>query len=139
LEEVIKDKGKVIPIRAHENQQGCETSRLPHFLHSRLTNDNDTFSHMDWLAALSPKKFPGTHFCYRLSRPQGHSAAERIRSMEKYNDIGNRTHNLPACNTVPETMLLHVPFGRGWSRHYQGTILASAFKAQKKSKMFNSI
>jgi hypothetical protein len=27
----------------------------------------------------TPKKIPGTHFCYRLSRPQGHSAAGRIR------------------------------------------------------------
>jgi hypothetical protein len=25
---------------------------------------------------------PGTHFCYRLSRPQGHSATERIMSMK---------------------------------------------------------
>jgi hypothetical protein len=32
---------------------------------------------------LPPKKIPGTHFCQRLSRPQGHSAAERIRSTEK--------------------------------------------------------
>jgi hypothetical protein len=35
-------------------------------------------------AALYPQvslllKIPGTHFCYRLSRPQGHSAAGRIR------------------------------------------------------------
>jgi hypothetical protein len=27
----------------------------------------------------SPWKIPGTHFCYRLSRPQGPSAAGRIR------------------------------------------------------------
>jgi hypothetical protein len=25
-----------------------------------------------------PGNIPGTHFCYRLSRPQGHSAADRI-------------------------------------------------------------
>ena len=35
---------------------------------------------------------PGTHFCLRLSRPQGHSVAGRIRSMKNSNDtIGNRT------------------------------------------------
>ena len=34
----------------------------------------------------------GTHFCYRLSRPQGHSAAGRIMSMKNSNDtVGNRT------------------------------------------------
>jgi hypothetical protein len=30
---------------------------------------------------LSPKKISGTHFCYRLSRPQGHNVAGRIRSV----------------------------------------------------------
>jgi hypothetical protein len=33
---------------------------------------------------------PGTHFCYRLSQPQGHSAA-----------IGNWSRNLPVCSAVP--------------------------------------
>jgi hypothetical protein len=54
-----------------------------------------------------PRKIPGTHFCYRLSRPQGHSAAGRIRSIEKFNDlIGNRTRALPARNTVPHPTTL---------------------------------
>jgi len=43
-----------------------------------------------------PGNAPGTHFCYRLSRPQGHSAAGRIMSMKNSNDtIGNRTRDLP--------------------------------------------
>jgi len=46
-----------------------------------------------------PGNIPGTHFCYRLSRPQGHSAAGRIRSMKISSDtIGNRTRDLPACS-----------------------------------------
>jgi len=41
---------------------------------------------------LPPGNIPGTHFCYRLSQPQCHSAAGRIMSMKDYNDtIGNRT------------------------------------------------
>jgi hypothetical protein len=41
---------------------------------------------------------PGTHFCYRLSQPQGHSAAGRIMSMKNSSDtIGNRNRDLPAC------------------------------------------
>jgi hypothetical protein len=28
-----------------------------------------------------PGKIPGTHFCYRLCRPQGHSATETIMSV----------------------------------------------------------
>jgi len=52
---------------------------------------------------LPPGNIPGTHFCQRLSRPQGHSAAGRIMSMKNSNDIiGNRTRNLPACSTVPQ-------------------------------------
>jgi len=44
---------------------------------------------------------PGIHFCYRLSQPQGHSAAGRITSIENSNDtIGNRTRDLTACSAV---------------------------------------
>ena len=45
---------------------------------------------------LPPGSIPGTHFCWRLSRPQGHSAAGRIILMKNSNDtIGNRTRDLP--------------------------------------------
>jgi hypothetical protein len=59
----------------------------------------------------TPRRIPVTHFCYRLSRPQGHSAAGRIRSTEKSNDlIRNRSCDLLACSIVPQpTMLLCVP------------------------------
>ena len=52
---------------------------------------------------ISPKKQPSsppeditdTHFCYSLSRPQGHSTAGWIISMKNPNDpIGNRTRDL---------------------------------------------
>jgi hypothetical protein len=46
---------------------------------------------------------PSTHFCYRLSQPQGHSAAGNIMSMKNSNDtIGNRTRDLPACSSVSQ-------------------------------------
>jgi hypothetical protein len=49
-----------------------------------------------------PGNIPGTHFCWRLSRPQGHSAAGRIMSMKHANDtIGNRTRGLPTYSAVP--------------------------------------
>jgi hypothetical protein len=52
---------------------------------------------------LPPRKILGTHFCQRLSRPQGHSAAGKITSIEKSSDlIGNRIRDLQACSTVPE-------------------------------------
>jgi hypothetical protein len=33
-----------------------------------------------------PGNIPGTHFCQRLSRTQGHNTARRIMSMKNYND-----------------------------------------------------
>jgi hypothetical protein len=56
---------------------------------------------------LSPRKIPGTNFCQRVSRPQGHSAAGRIRSTEKYTGfIGIRTRDLPARSIVPQLSTL---------------------------------
>jgi hypothetical protein len=40
---------------------------------------------------------PDTHFCWRLSQPQGHNAAGRIMSMKNSSGtIGNRTRDLVA-------------------------------------------
>jgi hypothetical protein len=51
-----------------------------------------------------PGNNPGTHFSYRLSQTQGHSAAGRIMSMKNCNEtIGNQTRDLPACSAVPQT------------------------------------
>jgi hypothetical protein len=59
---------------------------------------------------LPPRKIPGTHSCQTMSRPQGHSAAGRIRSIEKFHLIGTRTRDLPACSIVPQpTMLPRAP------------------------------
>jgi hypothetical protein len=57
--------------------------------------------------SLPPRKIPGTHLCWRLSRLQGHSAAGKIRSIEKCNGlIGNATRDLPACSVVPQPTTL---------------------------------
>jgi hypothetical protein len=37
-------KGKAIPATGHGGPQGCETSRLPHFLDNRLTDGGEVFS-----------------------------------------------------------------------------------------------
>ena len=48
---------------------------------------------------------PGTHFCQRLSRPQGHSAIGRIMSLKNSNDtIQDRTSDLPICSTAPQPL-----------------------------------
>jgi hypothetical protein len=60
--------------------------------------------------SLPAGKIPGTHFYQRLSRPDGHNAAGRIRSNEKSNNlIETRTLDLPACIMPQPTTLLRVP------------------------------
>jgi hypothetical protein len=84
----------------------CETPRLPHFLDNRLTDGGEVVS-LIRRSPFTPRKIPGTRFCWRLSRPQGHSAAGRIRSIEKSNDpIGIRTRDLPACRITPQPITL---------------------------------
>jgi len=62
-----------------------KVERLPGLLNGRLYPPPQKYSYI-----------PGTHFCKRLSRHQGHSAAEWIMSMKNSNDtIGNRTRVLP--------------------------------------------
>jgi hypothetical protein len=47
-----------------------------------------------------PLFIPQKDSWYSLSRPQGHSAAGRIRSIEEFSDlIGNRTRDLTACSS----------------------------------------
>jgi hypothetical protein len=77
-------------------------SRLSHFLDSRLTDGGEDVS-LRRRPPFAPRKIPGTHFCWRLIRPQGHSAAGRIRPIEKSNDlIENRTRDRPVCSIVPQ-------------------------------------
>jgi hypothetical protein len=64
------------------------------------------------LAALYPQEHSWYSFLLeRLSQPQGHSAAGRIRSIEKSMDvIRNQARDHPACDILPElTTLLHAP------------------------------
>jgi hypothetical protein len=95
-------KGKAVLVTGRGEPSGGETSRLPHFLDNRHTNGGETLSLTRW-PPFTPRKIPGTHFCWRLSRAQGHSAAGRIRSIEKSSDlVENQTRNLLACTVVPQ-------------------------------------
>jgi hypothetical protein len=52
-------------------------------------------------------KIPATHFSYRLSRPQSHTAAGSIRSVEGCSDlIENLTCSLPARSIVSQPTTL---------------------------------
>jgi hypothetical protein len=66
----LRVKGRVISVQAVE------------FSDIRLTDGGKVVSSMR-RPDFSPRKIPGIHFSYRQSRPQGHSAAGRIRQIEK--------------------------------------------------------
>jgi hypothetical protein len=52
----IKIKGKAIPVTGRGDPQGCETSRLPHFLDTRLTEGGEVVSPTRRLAVLYPQE-----------------------------------------------------------------------------------
>jgi hypothetical protein len=57
-------KGKDITVTGRGGPYGCDTSRLPHFLDSRLTDGGKVVSLTRRPAAVYPlRKIPGTHFC----------------------------------------------------------------------------
>jgi hypothetical protein len=84
--------------------QGCETSRLTHFLDNRVIDGSEVVSHK---SPLSSGRFLRCSFLLKSVSAPGICAAVRIKCIEKsYDPIGNRTRNLPACSIVPQTATL---------------------------------
>ena len=61
-----------------EKPLGFQEAEAPEFLENR---------HMKVVRSLHPGRIPGTHFCYRLSRPQRHNATRRIKSLKISSEI----------------------------------------------------
>jgi hypothetical protein len=55
-----------------------------------------------------PGNIPGTHFCQRLNRPQGHSAAGKITSMKNYKQKGFASILSHLRLHLPVSPFLHV-------------------------------
>jgi hypothetical protein len=58
-------------------RRGC------HIFEDNQLTDGGEVSFTRRQAALYPQKIPGTHFCLRLTRPQGPTATGRIRPIKK--------------------------------------------------------
>ena len=93
-------KVKAIPLQAWSGPEG---SRKLRFLdYTIMAQDGGKVVSLRHWPPLPPGNAPGTHFCYRLSRPQGHSAIERIMSMKNSIDtIWDRSSELPIRSTAP--------------------------------------
>ena len=93
-------EGKAVPLQAWSGPEGSRKLRFPDFM--TVAQDGGKVVSLTHWPPLAPGNTPGTHFCQRLSRPQGHSATGRIMSLKISNDtIGNRTRDVPVCSVVP--------------------------------------
>ena len=74
-------KGKAIPVQTSTGPLGSRRLRLPEFLDYRHKKGGkiDCPKHRLPLTP-HPVDIPGTHFCYMLSQPMGHSAAVNKKS-----------------------------------------------------------
>jgi len=80
-------KCKSVPLRVWSGPEGSRKLRFPDFM--TTTQDGGKVVSLTHWPPLPPGNTPGTHFCWRLSRPQGHSAIGR-----------DRTSDLPICSTA---------------------------------------
>ena len=66
-----------------------------------MAQDGGKVVSLTYRPILPPGNTPGNHFCYRLSRTQGHTMIGRIMSMKNSSDTTwNRNSDLPICNTA---------------------------------------
>jgi hypothetical protein len=95
---------KSYPLTGHAGPLGCDLE-APHFLWTIGSQMAVGLSISRAGRPLPPRKIPDTHFCYRLSRTQGHSPAGRITSIEKNHLIGIPAHDLLACSSMPQSTM----------------------------------
>ena len=95
-----KGKGKAVPLEAWSDPEGSRNLRYLDFM--TTAQDGGKVVSRTHRPPLPPENTLGTHFCQRLSRPEGHSATGGIMSLKNSNDtIGNQTRDLPVCSVVP--------------------------------------
>jgi len=93
-------EGKSVPLQAWSGTEGSRKLRFPDFV--TTAQDGGKVVILTYRPPLPPGSAPGTHFCQRLSRPQGHSAIGRIMLIKNSSDTSwDRTSDLPICSTAP--------------------------------------
>jgi hypothetical protein len=70
-----KGKGKAVPLQAWSGPEGSRKLRFPYYM--TTAQDGGKVVNLRHRPSLPPGNAPGTHFCQRLSRTQGHSAIRR--------------------------------------------------------------
>ena len=87
-----------VPLQAWSGPEGSRNLRFPDFM--TTAQGGGKVVSLTHRLHLPPENSLGTHFCWRLSRPQGLCVIGRIMSMKNSNDtIWNRTSDLNHCAT----------------------------------------
>ena len=76
-------KFKAVPLQAWSGPKDSRKLRFQDFMTS--AQDSGKVVSLMHQLPLPPGNTPGTHFCYRLSRPQGHSVTRGIMSLKNSN------------------------------------------------------
>jgi len=79
---VNEGKGKAVPLQAWSGPEGSRKLRFPDF--TTTAQEGRKVVTLMHRPPLPPGNTPGTHFCQRLSRPQVHSATERVMSLKNF-------------------------------------------------------
>ena len=79
-----KDNGKAVPLQAWSGPEGSRKLRFSDFM-TTAQDGGKVVSLTHW-PPIPPGNTPGTQFCQRMSRPQGHGANRRIMSLKNSND-----------------------------------------------------
>ena len=87
-------KGKSVPLQTQKDPERSRNLRFPDFV--TTAQDGGKVVSLTHGRLYHPGNTPGTHFCSRLCRSQGHSAIGRIMPMKNSNyTIWNQTSDLP--------------------------------------------
>jgi hypothetical protein len=96
---------KAIPLQTWTGPEGSRSLRLPDSRQS--AHEGGKVVSLTNRPLSLPGNIPRTNFYWRLSQPQGHSAAGKIMSVKNSNDIiENRTRDLRTCSAVPQPTAL---------------------------------
>jgi len=79
---LVKSLDKSVPLQAWSSPEGRRKLRFPDYV--TMAQDGGKVVSLTHRPPLPPGNTPGTHFCSRLSRFQGHSVIGRIIVNEKF-------------------------------------------------------
>ena len=77
---------KAVPLQAWSGSEGSRKLTFPDFM--TTAQDGGKVASLTHRPSLPPVNAPGTHFRWRLSRPQGHSAiGQKLGSNQRPSDL----------------------------------------------------